>query len=128
MSEAPLGVLNLCLQAPKLNYEQATERSYGMQGVLLKESPNLFGGWDERYCVLKGQRFVYKEDCHPTSPNAGILNFHLLSCQLFLHKDGSVCEYFTYILPHAASLSPTPTNTSYSRHRPQKKQLNGCED
>ena len=69
-----------------ISYEEATKIKYGFQGVLLKESPNLFGGWDERYCILKGQRFVYKENQYPTSPNAGVLNFNLLSCELHGEK------------------------------------------
>jgi hypothetical protein len=43
-----------------VNLLQACEAQYGRQGVLLKESPGFFGGWEERYVVLKGQRFVYK--------------------------------------------------------------------
>ncbi len=40
--------------------EEASERIYGLQGILLKESPSFFGGWDQRYVVLRGQRLVYK--------------------------------------------------------------------
>lgn len=44
------------------NLQEATETQYGLQGILLKESPSFFGGWDQRYVVLKGERFVYKEN------------------------------------------------------------------
>ena len=64
--------------------EEATKMLYGLQGILMKESPSFFGGWDQRYAVLKGQRFVYKENASPISPNAGILNFNLLSCEVQL--------------------------------------------
>lgn len=58
------------------------DNQYGLQGILLKESPSFFGGWDQRYVVLRGQRFVYKENASPISANAGILNFNLLSCDV----------------------------------------------
>jgi hypothetical protein len=55
----------------------------------------LFGGWEERYCVLKGQRFIYKEDKYPTSLNAGILNFNLLSCEIEAILKGNHYVSFT---------------------------------
>lgn len=76
--------------------EVVARKAYGQQGELLKESPSLFGGWEERYCVLKGQRFIYKEDKYPTSPNAGILNFNLLSCEIEAVQKGSHYVSFTY--------------------------------
>jgi hypothetical protein len=96
--------------------------------VLLKESPNLFGGWDERFCILKGQRFVYKEDCHPTSPNAGVLNFNLLSCQLAPHRNGNACDYFTYWPFQVEFPQSTLTKHSYSRRNQWRKPLNGPDD
>lgn len=40
--------------------QEATEKIYGLQGIVLKESPSFFVGWDQRYLILKGQRLVYK--------------------------------------------------------------------
>ena len=88
-------LVNETLRQQSMTYQQLGREKYGLQGILLKESPSMFGGWDERYCVLKGQRFIYKEEKSPISPNAGILNFNLLSCQLELEEDDGLLQKFT---------------------------------
>lgn len=40
--------------------QQAVKDRYGKQGVLEKESPSFFGGWSQRYVVLRGQKLIYK--------------------------------------------------------------------
>ena len=77
--------------------------------------------------MLKGQRFVYKEDHHPTSANAGILNFNLLSCQLIKHKEGNSFDYFTYLTHDAASRSIILTNNLSSRAKLWRKLQSGDE-
>jgi hypothetical protein len=81
-------------QGPEQSIEQATESQYGLQGILEKESPHFFGGWSPRYAVLKGARFVYKETASPVSPNAGILNFNLLSCEIAVELKRNLIDNF----------------------------------
>ena len=63
-----------------------------------KDSPSFFGGWSLRYVILKGQRFVYKEDASPASQNAGILNFDLLSCEIAVEMNRNVINLFRILI------------------------------
>ena len=68
-----------------------------MEGILEKQSPNLMGSWDERFCMLTPSRFVYHEREIRESPEAGILNFNLLSCNVIVQEKKSHIESFKYI-------------------------------
>ena len=70
---------------------------------MLKESPGFFSSWDERYVILKGERFVYKESSSPISPNAGILNFNLLSCDVVPYELNGQIDHFKYLFPYKNS-------------------------
>jgi hypothetical protein len=54
----------------------------------------MFGSWSQRYAVLKGQRFVYKENASPISPNAGVLNFNLVTCEIAVEMKDKNIENF----------------------------------
>ena len=64
--------------------DKKEEETYKIEGILEKQSPSLMGSWDERYCILTPNQFVYREKNMRESPEAGILNFHLLSCYIIV--------------------------------------------
>lgn len=53
--------------------------------------------------ILKGERFVYKESSSPISPNAGILNFNLLSCDVVPYELNGQIDHFKYLFPYKNS-------------------------
>lgn len=84
-----------------------------LEGYLSKKSPNIFHGWQKRWCVLENRIFSFYETKDASYPN-GVINFDQLSVKV--HPEDDKLS-FTLIPANLALLSMEVTRNSISRQR-----------
>jgi len=98
-NETPKNNVNLIdHQFHKAQIPKEVERLKNLEGWLYKKSPNVFHGFQRRWCVLQGKIFRFYESRDSTYPN-GVFNFDQMSAKLII--DDSL-PLFRYIFPHRA--------------------------